>query len=582
MRRSIKTIALVSTAVLTTALVPSTIVATTASWPDEEWVHGQVGTSSFDCGTDEGYASTAFGRFLSGELLSQDLDGLAELRGVELDRDGDGTLVVSPPTAIDQGTPDPTDTSTNALNVSVLGGLAGLDLTGLTVGLPVGSAGAVNQYAQVSGHGTAAGAAGLVTDSGGVGVTPTTTDADLPEPATVALSTYLPAAAGITDARLEVGAVAASSTLDRCAALRSALWGDGSVSGVVRDYGIAGLGLEVDSPLLGDLVTDVSTGLPSVQSSVDGLLGTNGLISNTVRSTIVANLVSGLGLGSVGGTVSLSGLDLAGSVADLLTTPLGDGVVTIDLAGGTIEVDLDALLGYDATSINELAPNSELVLDDTVVNALVGRVGALLDDFTSDVVTALTTELREATLTVDLATRVSLVAGAVPLVDLSVDLVAPLGAILDGTAIFTIGTDVLGLAFVLNPLLAPLGLSLNSLTGLLGGLATGLVSPVANLLTTTVIAAVTTLGGTLSAVTAPLVSVLAVVIGALPEVLSLTVNVQPDQPGAPAGTAFEPAAGDASAQYLVTALRVGLVPVLPGDAANLSFATASAGPVTAR
>ncbi|MFB2555601.1 choice-of-anchor G family protein [Herbiconiux liangxiaofengii] len=581
MRRVTRTIALVSTAVLTTALVPSTIAATTASWPDEEWVHGTVGTSSFACGTDEGYAATAFGRFLSGELLTQDLDSLAALNGVELDRAADGALAVDPPTSIDQGSAPPTATYTNPLNVSLLGGVAGIDLTGLTVGLPVGSAGAVNQYAQVSGYGTAAGASGLVSNSGGVGVTPTTPDADLPEPATVGLSTFLPAAAGITDARLEVGAVAASSTLDWCAALRSALWGDGSVSGVVRDYGIAGLGLEIDSPLIGDLVDDVSTGLPAVQSSIDSLLGTNGLISNSISTALLARLVSGLAVGDVTGTVGLSGLDLAGSVATLLTTPLGDGVVSIDLVNGTISVDLDELLGYDSTSINNLAPNSELVLDDLVVNDLVERVGDLLDDFVTDVVTELTNEIRAATLTVDLGLRVNLLAGLVPLVAVTVDLVAPLGAVIDSTATFTVGATALGAAIVLNPLLSPLGLTLNGLLGIVNALAPFLVSPVANAVGTTAIGAVTTLGSTLSLATAPIVTALSAVVGALPQVLSLMANVQPDQFGAPGDTGFEQADGDSSAQYLVTALRVGIAPVVPGEVASLSFATASAGPVDA-
>ncbi|NYD68729.1 choice-of-anchor G family protein [Agromyces atrinae] len=561
---------ILSAAVAALVLVPGTVATTTASWPDEEWAHGAVETSSFRCGVDEGYASSSTGRFLSGELLGQDLDSLLALRGVDLAVSPAGAVAVDPPTSINQGSAPPAATFTNPLTVSALSGIVGLDLTGLTVGLPLGSAGAVNQYTQVATTGTAAAASGLVSNSGGIGVTPTTPQTQLPQPATVALSTFLPSAAGITDARLRVGAVASSATLDGCAALRSALWGDGSVSGVVRSYGIAGLGLEIDSPLLGGLVTSVNSGLPTIQTAVNSLLGTNGLISSTIRSSVLASLVSGLGVGSMTGTVSLSGLDLAGSVSTLLATPLTDGVVSIDLSGGRIAVDLDALLGYTSTSLNTLPPNTELVLNDAVVNALVARIGALLDTWTTNIISALTEEIRTAVVTVDLRTTVSLLTGAVQLVRLDIDLVAPLSGLLDQTATFTIGTEVLGLVSVLNGLLAPLGINVNTLLSTLGGLATGLVVPVANIVTTTAIAAVTSLGSTLAAATAPIVSALSLVVGALPEVLSLLANVQ----------SSTPAVGDATPGFTVSALRIGLAPVIPGDVASLTFATSTVGPIS--
>jgi hypothetical protein len=62
----------------------------------------------------------------------------------------------------------------------------------------------------------------------------------------------------------------------------------------------------------------------------------------------------------------------------------------------------------------------------------------------------------------------------------------------------------------------------------------------------------------------------------LADTLTLTVNVQPDQPGAPAGSA---AAGSSlEGEYKVSALRVGAV----GSTAELYLATASAGPVVFR
>jgi len=577
MRRLKSTIAVLATTALALTALPATIATTTASWPDSEWVNGKVGTSSYKCDTDTGYASTAFGRFLSGSILSQNLDPIVDLNGVTVSQDAAGAVSVDPADAIDQGSTPPTATYTNPLDVSVLS-LLDIDLTGLTVGLPVGSAGAVNQYAQVSGHGNAAGAAGLVSNSGGVGITPLTPDDDLPEPATIGLSTFLPAVAGIADANLQVGAVAASSQLDWCAALRSALWGDGSVSGITRDYGIAGLGLQLDSPLLGDLIDVVNDGVTDLGTGVDSLLGSNGLISNAIQAQLLAALLPGQSLADVTAAVSLSGLDLPGSVSTLLTTPLTDGVVTIDLAAGTIEVDLDALLGYDSTSINNLAPNTELVIDDDVINALIDRVGGLLDTWTSTIVTTLTNEIRDAVLTIDVSAQVQVavtfpVPVTVPLLDLGVSLVAPISALLPPGATATFSVDITAFAIPIPPLL----------TTALNALATGLVPVVGTLISTTLTPLITGLGSTLAATVTPIITALSVLLAPLPDVLSVMANVQPDQSGAPSGSSFIPAdpATQSSAQYLVTALRIGLLGVVPGDVANLSFGTASAGPITA-
>jgi hypothetical protein len=587
MRRLTTTIGLLSTAALTVALVPSTIAATTASWPDEEWVSGTVGTSSFDCGTDTGYASTAFGRFLSGTLLGQDLDGLAEVEGVELFRAADGALTVDPPSAIQQPPLPETDTYTNPLDIDVLGGLVGLDLTGLTVGLPLGSAGALNQYAQVSGYGSGAGASGLVTNSGGVGVTPTTPDNELPEPATIALSNYIPGVAGVADAQLEVGAVAASSELDWCAVLANELWGVGPVTGSVREYGIASLDLSADSPLLGGLVTTVSDTVPTIQTAVDALAGEDGLIADEILDGLVGNLLTGLGVGALEGDVTLD-VDLEAAVADRLTTPLTDanGIVTIDLAGGTIDIDLAALLGTPATGLNSLAPNTELVLDDAVVNNLVLIIGDLLDDFTTGIVSDLTTALNQSTLTVDLDTSITLLNGAVPLVDVGIDLSTTLGALLapDSTVQFDITTEILPISGLVGTLLGLLGLDQQEIIDLIvEPLVTELVAPVIGVITSTVFSLVTNLGATLSGLTAPIITALSGLLGFVSDTLtSIRVNAQPDQPGGDGDFVAADPATLSSAQYLVSALELELIPLIPADGlTEIAFGTASVGPITA-
>ncbi|MFC5928044.1 hypothetical protein D6T64_10075 [Cryobacterium melibiosiphilum] len=70
---------------------------------------------------------------------------------------------------------------------------------------------------------------------------------------------------------------------------------------------------------------------------------------------------------------------------------------------------------------------------------------------------------------------------------------------------------------------------------------------------------------------------------ALPGVLTLTVNVQPDQADAPPHPPYQAAnPPDSSAEYRVSALRIGLLDSAPGsvagsELASVTLATASAG-----
>ena len=72
--------------------------------------------------------------------------------------------------------------------------------------------------------------------------------------------------------------------------------------------------------------------------------------------------------------------------APLTETPT-DGVVTINLADGTVNVRLDGPLG-GTNGLNTLGPNTELVLNATVVSEIVSRVGTLLDGWSTRVATA--------------------------------------------------------------------------------------------------------------------------------------------------------------------------------------------------
>ena len=597
-------IAVATGIVLAAVLVAPSTVPSTASWTDREYVAGDLGTSSFDCGTDAGYTATASSRFLGGSLAGVDIDALATVRGVDVAKTGSAPAAVEPAGAPELGTVQPyAQAFGNPLDVGLLGDLVGIDLTGLGVGLPAGSAGAVNQVATVAGTGDAVAASGLVADSGGVLVTDTTPTSNLPDPASITLGRALPGIADVTDVGLDVGAVGANARLAGCDALQEDVWGgvvqqtlrtnlraavqqavvrggpaqqvaaDAGTTGVERDYGIASLDLRVGSPLVGALVTAVDDTVAQLDATVAALGGSDGVLARTIDQGILGvlgGLTGSLGLGTVGGTVVLTGPDLGRAVAPLLTEPLQDpgGTLALDLSAGTIRVDLAHLLGDDEHGLNDLPANHEVVLDAVTLNAIADRLGQVVDAWASRVTTALTTALGTIQLRVALAADLSapLLGARVTIAKLSVGVDAGVAALVAGRTELSVGVDLLGL---------PLG----GLLGVVSGLATSLVDPltqaVVGTLTSRLFAVVGSLGTTITTtVGRPLVTALATVLRGLPSVLSLRVNVQEDT--APAGVAGARVSTD---RYTETALRLTIADRLaPGGLARVDLATATVGP----
>lgn len=573
-RRWLRALAVGAAAVV---CVPVAANPTIAAWNTSEWVHGSaVGTSSLVCGEDAGFAATSSGRFLSGDLLGEDLDPAADLEQTTVEVAGSGGVGVEPAGAIDLGSTAPTYTYANPFDLTLLNAL-GFDLSGFAVPLSGAQLGAANQYAQVSAFGDVAAAAGLVNDSGAVLVSQQTPTDDLPAPATVSLGGLLPLPPEIAGAELQVGAVGSSARLDGCADLRQQLWAEAPAAATVqREYGIAGLGLRLQSPTVAGLVSTVNTGVVQLGTTVNSLLGSSGGIATAVGTRLDLAL-PGLLATSIGGNVSIAGLDLTGAVSSLLTTPLSDGVVTVDLQAGAIDVDLDALL----PSLNGALPNTEIVLSDTVLNPILARAGALLDAWTGQIAGALTQELEGATITIDLGATVSVT--GTNLIDVSIDFVGSIGALLSPQASLTVQAEILGLVGVLDFLLRTLGLpTVSALLATILGSGTALAASAAGQITSLALGAVTGLGGTLAGIGSTLVTALGGIVGTLPRVLSIMVNVQPDQPGAPPGSAFVPPGPGSTGQYSVSALRVGLADaLLPGSAAHVLLATATVGPVSA-
>jgi hypothetical protein len=352
---------------LLAATVQPTIERSFAAWTDTEWTHGSVGTDLMDCGTDTGYSSTAAGNFIAATVAGVSLDSVVGINGLRATRDGDTPAQVAPSSAQhpDAGDADATtDTFTNPLTVSVLQ-QGVLDLTNLNASLPVGAAGMVGEYARVSNTGSSAGASGLVNNSGGVGFTPATTNAQLPAAASLNLASVLPA--GVASTSLSIGAVAASAQLDWCAALESSIWGDGTVSGIQRDYEIASLGLVMQVPALKDVRTSATS---TVSSFINSELGSTPEVARA--TALLANPVI---------------------VADSMT---------VDLAQGTVSMNLASLL---KASVNDQAPNTALSLDAAKVTGAIERVSTLVRTWTS----AISTELQKAksTLNVLLTTLLS-------------------------------------------------------------------------------------------------------------------------------------------------------------------------------
>ncbi len=449
---------------------------------------------------------------------------------------------VSPATAPEITRTETTAAYGNPLDVGVLGDVLGLDLTGLGVGLPAGSAGAVNQVATSVATGRSVAASGLVSDSGGVLVTGTTPSEALPGPATLDLGRALPVLTGSptsgsrSGGRL-VGAArrvrpARGRGVGRCRrshrptgsprrdgddGRRAAADGGATVT---RDYGIASLDLRIDSPLVASLTASVDGTVRTLDSTVTALAGRDGLVSRAVQQNIVGALTNGLGLGRVTGTVTLDGVVPRTALAPLLTEPVTDGTVTVDLAAGSVRVDLARLLGDGASGLNDLPPNTEIVLDAVLVQQLTARLGALLDAWTQRVTAAVTAVVEGLRLRVALDVDLDLL--GIPLVQLNVRLDSGVRAALDGRGGLTVGTTLLGTG---------LGLLTGVVGALVSGLVRGLPAVVASTLSSQLGPLAGSLGRTLAAVTTPVVAAAAAVLDRLPGLLSVRVNVQRDVPG---------------------------------------------------
>lgn len=535
-------------------LVVAATVPSSAAWVDREYERGDV--AALDCTLENLGTSTASGTVLGGTLLGLDLGTVAEVSGLRVTDDGAGATP-DPSTATEVPASDG-DAFQNPLVVSAAFDAINLDL-GEVLRVPLATeAGAYGQYARASANASSAAASGTITQGGGINFDAISAPPEeRPRFGTIELGTLLASALGeslsdavseqLTDARLGIGAVASAASLAGC----DAAWARSVDDALARDYAIAGLDLELDSPLTGQLATAVSSATTSLETALAGLTSDQDL-----RDALADFLLGPDGLGQL-----LTGLGVGTPTVSLLVTPdfalvseLGDdtisdddGIVAIDLASGVITVDLASLFGatYGQEDLNGLPPNTELLIDGPVLSTLLTAVGDAIDDWSSSVLERIDDAL--AVVRVQLTTSVPLTLLGTNLGTLTVSTDASLAALADGTAVVTAGfaqTPGLCSTPVIGPTLC--GAVDTLLTGLTPAVLAALGPGIAGILTTaidTVAApALTTLGSSTAAAASGIVVLLGDTLGGLfgsTGLLGLLVNVQND-PTAP-GAGAEPA-----------------------------------------
>lgn len=444
-------------ALVSVSLLASTAVVSNASWNDTEWVHsGTEPIGTLNC-ADPGntFTSRGVGRALSGTLLGINLDAVAQASGVTATHNA-GVAAHTPEGANE--VMGPVNAWANPLKVEVLGNAIGIDLGSGMLQLPLdNSTGVLGQYGQASAGGQAAGAAGLLSDTGGIGLEH---NDGYPELAKLKLTDLLGAVnqpvAGLVgnaaDIDLTVGAVTGRATLDGCAAL----WANDISDALTREYLATSLDLGFTSPAVGALVTGIDGVLNTAQTSVTNLAGEASLL-NSLQSGIlglVSGLLSGRGLAEVNVSGITLGLNLA-PVRSLLTQTISDShnLVAINLSTGRVDVDLAALLAHAYSTesstwlLNDLPPNSNILAQDNegkVVNALKAAVGEAVATLIADVQTKLIQQLDQITVQFSAALTLTPILTKIPVANITVN--GTLATLTSGGGVsIDLGGGILGL-----------------------------------------------------------------------------------------------------------------------------------------
>jgi len=573
-------------------VLPFAVSGSLGAWDEVEVVNRQVG--ALDCGANTSFASTAWGRVVSGALGGSSLDGVAALKGLTVTNTAPATSSVA--TGASPSHDATNDAWTSALDLSAL---SAVDI-GAGVHLPFGAGtGVYTQYGRATAAGRSTGASGAVTSAANglvsldapTGGTPTLGSLMLSSVLSTVISDQLGAnASRLADVGLSIGAVGSTADLDACGAAWAAQ-GDQSAY-VTRDYLVSSLGLGLKSSILTAVQAALTSTLTTTESTLDGLLAPGTSITGTTLTGLTSVLnpllnLTVLGIPLTGGGISSLkvGVDFdLQPVKDLLAQDLTSGSVVVNLASGTIMADLAGANGL--VDLNSLPANSSLLTPATVTKLTQDVSNAITGLVTGTLTTALTSAVYGAAVTVDIAASQKAV--GLTLVNLAIKLTGTLGAFVGqsgyGTVTATVTPTVLP---VLGTVLGLLGLGALDPSAIAAGITAGLVTPLvqnfvpalaAAVLNPVVTGATSTVTTTLSTVTnttlPPLLAQLNPVFTLLQRLVNVTANAQPDRPN-PVGVPDPTAPGT----YFVSALKIGAVnPDTSASLLGLYLGSSSVGP----
>lgn len=530
---------------------------TNAAWVDDEYVHANVGTDG-TCSADSGIATIAAARQLTGTLLGSDLDILASLQGVQVSNDGAGTSTPSTgATRIDD------NTFMAPLDLNLLA--AGVLELSLPLGLPIGAADVYSQWGQTLDNGNTTAASGLITNSGGaISLGQPQDPSNPPVMATIDLGDVAPASlAGMT---MDIGATSGIAGLTLCGDLGNDWLGPLDQPLTNREYNITSLALNAELPALNSAVTGIDQLLDGVQSTLDGVHGELESHMAAGLAEAGAPLLGALSIGDIDVHVTMTPVDLA-PVRALLTRTLTDdrGLLTVDLGTGTVRVDLAKTVG-GAYGLNNLNPNTQIVLNDAMVTELSTALAQVLDDWQDQVISAVLSAIRDVSVTIDATVEVVKGGVLVAEIDLGMGPVA-VGNLLDlhnsvpdmaavtvTSEVTILAADPLGLIAAEVAILASPGLT-DALPGIAGDAFDDVV----------IAEALHEFSDSATALLSPAADSLTATLQQLGSVLSILVNVQPDQPGHPDPAGANP--------FSVSALRLAIVDDL--NSLDLLLGTAS-------
>ena len=274
--------------------------------------------------------------------------------------------------------------------------------------LDLGALGVLNSYAAAPSGAQANAAAGVVGEDGAIAIDGNpggaTGNARIDVTSLLnQLGASVVTADVIDKVALEVGALA--STAEKK---------DGTFK---SEYALADAELQISSPLVGGLTTELGTAVDGVGKILNDAVATDGDLGSVLETlNLDINLLGLVNVKTSDVAIGVDGLDAAldTAVTDVLTGVVQDdnGTVKIDLGTGKITVDLAKLVKNSATAgdLNGLAPDTQ-VLTASTIDSISDGVAQALGNVVSDLNTAVKDALKAVELVITVKTEVGVLFG---------------------------------------------------------------------------------------------------------------------------------------------------------------------------